>query len=203
MPKPVYTRAKRVLDFIGALLCLVLFSPVILVTALLVKLFLGSPVIFKQARPGLNEEIFTLYKFRSMKNIDETKGLITDAERLGTFGRILRSTSLDELPSLLNVIKGDMSFVGPRPLLVEYLDMYTPEEQARHSVRPGITGLAQVSGRNNIEWDDRFHYDLQYVNTINFPLDLQILLRTVTTVFSRKDVSASGHATMSKLERNS
>lgn len=202
MPKPVYIRAKRVLDFIGALICLVLFSPVILVTALLVKIFLGSPVIFKQERPGLNEEIFTLYKFRSMKNIDESKGLVTDAERLGKFGRILRSTSLDELPSLVNVIKGDMSFVGPRPLLVEYLAMYTPQEKARHSVRPGITGLAQVSGRNNINWDDRFHYDLQYVNTINLLLDVQVLLRTVSTVISRKDVSASGHATMSKLERN-
>lgn len=201
MPKPVYIRAKRVLDFIGALICLVLFSPVILVTALLVKIFLGSPVIFKQARPGLHEEIFTLYKFRSMKNIDETKGLITDAERLGTFGRILRSTSLDELPSLVNVIKGDMSFVGPRPLLVEYLPLYSNSEKQRHTVRPGITGLAQSSGRNMLNWEEKFILDLEYTKKISFWFDLLILKKTIVEVLKRSNINSPGSDTSPKFSK--
>ena len=196
-----YPKAKRVMDVTGAIICLILLSPVILITAVAVRVNLGSPVLFKQERPGLHEQIFTLYKFRSMKNIDESKGLVTDADRLGTFGRALRSTSLDELPSLWNVFKGDMSFVGPRPLLVEYLAVYTPEETKRHLVKPGITGLAQVSGRNNLIWEDRFYLDLFYAKNLSFSLDFQILMKTVTTVFSRKDISAHGQATMTKLER--
>lgn len=198
-----YPKAKRVLDVTGAIICLILLSPVILITAVAVRVNLGSPVLFKQERPGLNERVFTLYKFRSMKHVDQSRNLVTDAERLGTFGRLLRSTSLDELPSLWNVLKGDMSFVGPRPLLVEYLLLYTPDETKRHLVRPGITGLAQVSGRNNLPWEDRFDFDLIYVNNVSFSLDAKILLRTVVAVFSRKDISANGQATMSKLQRNS
>jgi lipopolysaccharide/colanic/teichoic acid biosynthesis glycosyltransferase len=190
------------LDVVGALICLIIFSPVILITGLSVRANLGSPVLFKQERPGLHEQIFTLYKFRSMKNIDQSTRLVTDAERLGTFGRKLRSTSLDELPSLWNVFKGDMSFVGPRPLLVEYLSVYTPEETKRHLVRPGITGLAQVSGRNNLQWEDRFDHDLIYVNSISFILDLKIILKTIITVLARKDITANGEATMSKFQRN-
>lgn len=197
-----YRLVKRMLDVVGALICLIIFSPVILITALSVRANLGSPVLFKQERPGLHEKIFTLYKFRSMKNIDESKGLVTDADRLGTFGRALRSTSLDELPSLWNVLKGDMSFVGPRPLLVEYLAVYTPEETKRHLVKPGITGLAQVSGRNNLQWEDRFDHDLIYVNSISFIFDLKIILKTLITVLARKDIAANGEATMSKFQRN-
>lgn len=201
MPNPIYTRVKRALDFIGALLCLLLFSPVILITALAVKTFLGSPVIFKQERPGLNENIFTLYKFRSMKNIDESKGLITDAERLGNFGRILRSTSLDELPSLWNVLKGDMSFVGPRPLLVEYLPLYSEIELERHLVKPGISGLAQVSGRNKLSWEEKFSLDVRYVHEISILLDFQILVKTVTTVFLANNVNTPGSATSPKFSK--
>ena len=197
-----YRLVKRMLDVVGALICLIIFSPVILITALSVRANLGSPVLFKQERPGLHEKIFTLYKFRSMKNIDESKGLVTDADRLGTFGRALRSTSLDELPSLWNVLTGDMSFVGPRPLLVEYLAVYTPEETKRHLVKPGITGLAQVSGRNNLQWEDRFDHDLIYVNSISFIFDLKIILKTLITVLARKDIAANGEATMSKFQRN-
>lgn len=198
-----YPRVKRLLDVTGAIICLIFLSPIILITAVAVRVNLGSPVLFKQERPGLNERVFTLYKFRSMKHVDESRNLVTDGERLGTFGRVLRSTSLDELPSLWNVLKGDMSFVGPRPLLVEYLSLYTPDETKRHLVRPGITGLAQVSGRNNLRWEDRFDFDLIYVNNVSFSLDAKILLRTVVAVFSRKDISANGQATMSKLQRNS
>ena len=196
-----YIKVKRALDFSGAFLGLVLFSPLILLISLLVKSFLGSPVLFVQERPGLNEQIFKLYKFRSMKAIDESKNLISDADRLGTFGRALRSTSLDELPSLVNVLKGEMSFVGPRPLLVEYLAMYSNQERKRHLVRPGITGLAQVSGRNNLSWEERFDLDLEYLENLSLRLDFLILSKTVIAVFSRKGISAEGHATMTKFER--
>jgi lipopolysaccharide/colanic/teichoic acid biosynthesis glycosyltransferase len=193
-----YRIVKRVLDVVGALICLILFSPVILITALAVRANLGSPVLFKQERPGLNERIFTLYKFRSMKSIDESKGLNSDAERLGKFGRILRSTSLDELPSLWNVMRGDMSFVGPRPLLVEYLAIYSLSQRRRHNVKPGITGLAQTSGRNGLSWEKKFELDVLYAENLSFPTDLQILGKTISVVLTRQNISSPGTVTSSK-----
>jgi len=193
-----YDALKRALDAASAAVGLLLLSPVILVTALVVRLNLGSPVLFTQLRPGRGGRVFRLYKFRSMRNIDEARGLITDAQRLTRFGRILRSTSLDELPSLWNVLHGDMSIVGPRPLLVEYLPLYSPEQARRHEVRPGITGLAQVSGRNAVDWDKRFALDVRYVNDRSLVMDARILLGTIRSVVVREGISAEGHATMRK-----
>lgn len=193
-----YRIVKRMLDVVGALVCLIIFSPVILITALSVRANLGSPVLFKQERPGLNEKIFTLYKFRSMKNIDESKGLNSDAERLGKFGRILRSTSLDELPSLWNVMRGDMSFVGPRPLLVEYLAIYSLSQKRRHNVKPGITGLAQTSGRNGLSWEKKFDLDVLYAENLSFRTDFQILGKTISVVLTRQNISSPGTVTSSK-----
>ena len=175
----IYARyIKRPMDFILSLIALIVLSPVLLVTALLVKIKLGSPVIFKQQRPGLNEKIFTMYKFRTMTDErDENGELLPDSVRLTRFGKFLRSTSLDELPELFNILKGDMSIVGPRPLLVEYLPHYTEEEQMRHSVRPGVTGLAQVNGRNNLRWD-RLQKDVEYVK-FEFSTRYKICLTTI------------------------
>ena len=171
---------KRILDFILSLIALIVLSPVLLIVAILVRVKLGSPVIFKQERPGKNEKIFTLYKFRTMNDKkDENGELLPDSQRLTKFGKILRSTSLDELPELVNILKGDMSIVGPRPLLVRYLPFYTEEERHRHDVRPGLTGLAQINGRNTVNWEERFQYDLDYINNISFKEDTKIILRTV------------------------
>ena len=167
-----------------------------LITAILVRFKLGKPVIFSQPRPGLNEKVFNLNKFRSMKNVDESKGLITDEQRLTNFGKILRTTSLDELPSLWNVLRGDMSFVGPRPLLVDYLVRYNSEQTQRHIVLPGITGLAQVSGRNQVSWQQRFELDVYFVRNLSFLLDIRILLKTITIVFSRTGINSSESVTM-------
>ncbi|GAA3323921.1 sugar transferase [Paeniglutamicibacter sulfureus] len=194
--KRKYDAVKRVIDIVGAGTGLVLLSPVIGATALIVRAKLGLPVIFEQDRPGRDGKIFKLYKFRSMLNADETTGLVSDADRLTSFGKALRSTSLDELPSLLNVLRGDMSLVGPRPLLVAYLDRYTPEQTRRHEVRPGVTGLAQVSGRNLISWDEKFAMDIEYVDRRSFLLDVKVLWRTIRAVFVREGVSHDGHATM-------
>lgn len=191
-----YWFVKRSLDAISAAGLLVVASPAIGFTALLVRRNLGRPVLFMQERPGKAGKIFRLYKFRSMKDIDPQAGLISDDKRLTDFGRWLRSTSLDELPSLINVLKGDMSFVGPRPLLVSYLDRYTPEQARRHEVRPGITGLAQVSGRNLVDWDDRFRLDVDYVDNMTLWTDLRILFQTASAVFRRHGISAEGQATM-------
>ncbi|WP_269429886.1 sugar transferase [Microbacterium oxydans] len=193
-----YDVAKRALDAAASAVGLVVLSPVILITALVVRLNLGSPVLFTQPRPGRGGRVFRLYKFRSMRNVDESRGLVTDEQRLTRFGRILRSTSLDELPSLWNVLHGDMSVVGPRPLLVEYLPRYTPEQSRRHEVRPGITGLAQVNGRNTVEWEQRFALDVQYVDQRSFALDARILVDTVRSVVAREGISAEGHVTMRK-----
>jgi len=193
-----YDVAKRGLDAAASAVGLVVLSPVILVTAIVVRLNLGSPVLFTQPRPGRGGRVFRLYKFRSMRNVDESRGLVTDEQRLTRFGRILRSTSLDELPSLLNVLHGDMSVVGPRPLLVEYLPRYTPEQARRHEVRPGITGLAQVNGRNTVEWEQRFALDVQYVDRRSLALDARILVDTVRSVVAREGISAEGHVTMRK-----
>ena len=169
---------KRTLDFALSLVALIVLSPVLLIVAILVRVKLGSPVIFKQQRPGKNEKIFTLYKFRTMTDKkDESGNLLPDSERLTKFGKLLRSTSLDELPELVNILKGDMAIVGPRPLLVEYLPYYTEEEKHRHDVRPGLTGLAQVNGRNSISWEEKFNDDLKY--NAELPLLFQKLLLLV------------------------
>lgn len=171
---------KRVLDFTISLIALVVLSPVIIIIAVLVKLKLGSPIIFKQNRPGKNEKIFTIYKFRTMRNEkDETGELLPDYDRLTKFGQFLRSTSLDELPELVNILKGEMSIVGPRPLATIYLPYYNEIEKQRHDVRPGLTGLAQINGRNIITWEKKFEYDIEYINNITLINDIKIILRTI------------------------
>ncbi|HEB9309261.1 TPA: undecaprenyl phosphate N,N'-diacetylbacillosamine 1-phosphate transferase [Campylobacter coli] len=189
---------KRILDFILALFLLVLFSPLILITALLLKITQGS-VIFTQNRPGLNEKIFKIYKFKTMSDERDEKGeLLSDELRLKAFGKIVRSLSLDELLQLFNVLKGDMSFVGPRPLLVEYLPLYNEEQKLRHKVRPGITGWAQVNGRNAISWQKKFELDVYYVKNISFLFDLKIMFLTALKVLKRSGVSKEGHVTTEK-----
>ena len=189
---------KRIFDFILALVFLVLFSPVILITALLLKITQGS-VIFTQNRPGLDEKIFKIYKFKTMSDEKDEKGeLLSDELRLKAFGKIVRSLSLDELLQLFNVLKGDMSFVGPRPLLVEYLSFYNEEQKLRHKVRPGITGWAQVNGRNAISWQKKFELDVYYVKNISFLLDLKIMFLTALKVLKRSGVSKEGHVTTEK-----
>ena len=181
---------KRILDILISLTFIVLFSWLYLILVILVRIKLGSPVLFCQKRPGYNEKIFTLYKFRTMTDKRDEKGnLLPDSERLTKFGSMLRSTSLDELPEMFNILKGDMSLIGPRPLLVEYLPYYTEEERLRHSVRPGLTGLAQVSGRNYLAWDKRLARDVEYVNHISFIMDVRIIIKTIMVVFKKEDVS--------------
>ncbi|GAA2932382.1 sugar transferase [Microbacterium luteolum] len=193
-----YDVVKRGLDIVAAAVALVVLSPIIVATAVLVAVRLGRPVVFAQERPGKDGRIFTLYKFRSMRSVDEARGWVTDADRLTPFGVRLRSTSLDELPSLWNVLRGDMSVVGPRPLLVEYLERYSPEQARRHEVRPGITGLAQVTGRNAISWESKFAQDVRYVDRRSVGLDLRIVARTIGSVVKRDGISAEGHVTMTK-----
>lgn len=188
---------KRLFDVIASAVLLIVLSPLMLVIAALVWANAGSPVIFKQVRPGLHGRPFTMYKFRTMTDArDENGRLLPDEQRLTKFGRFLRSTSLDELPELFNVLKGDMSLVGPRPLLMEYLPLYTPEQARRHEVRPGITGWAQVNGRNAISWEEKFKYDVWYVDNWSLWLDLKILFMTIVAVLRRNGISAEGHATM-------
>ncbi len=190
---------KRVFDLIFGSLLLILTFPLLSIVFLMVKIKLGSPVFFKQLRPGKDEKIFTMIKFRTMNNSTNVKGdLLPDSERLTSFGKFLRSTSLDELPELFNVILGDMSLVGPRPLLLEYLPLYNDQQRLRHLVKPGITGLAQVSGRNAISWDQKFKLDVEYVNNQSLFLDLKIILKTLVVVLSRRGVTSSDNATSSK-----
>jgi len=194
---------KRVFDFVCSLLALIILSPVLLITALLVRIKLGTPVIFKQKRPGLNEKIFTLYKFRTMTDQkDEHGNLLPDEIRLTKFGKMLRSTSLDELPELWNILKGDMSIVGPRPLLEKYIPLYTVEQRKRHGVRPGLTGLAQVSGRNEIDWEQKFQLDTEYARHITFLSDIKIILQTIGHVFTGKGISSTTSATMEEFSGN-
>ena len=190
-----YDAVKRGMDVVVSAVGLVVTAPVQLVVAGVVRASLGSPVVFRQQRPGKDGVIFELVKFRTMRHPDAEHQ--TDAERLTPVGRALRSTSLDELPTLWNVLKGDMSLVGPRPLLVEYLDRYSLEQARRHEVRPGVTGLAQVSGRNSIDWEDKLALDVEYVNSRSMMLDARILLRTVAAVFGMRGISGEGQATMS------
>lgn len=188
---------KRWLDFILSLFAVIVLSPILLIVALLVRIKLGSPVIFKQMRPGLHEKIFTLYKFRTMTDEKDKDGnLLPDDQRLTKFGKLLRSTSLDELPELFNILKGDMSIVGPRPLLVKYLPLYNEHQKHRHDVRPGFTGWAQCNGRNAISWEEKFDLDVYYVKHVSFRLDLNIIFKTIKIVFLREGISSDTSATM-------
>ena len=188
---------KRIFDIILSLFAIIILSPVLLVTAILVRVKLGSPVIFCQKRPGLHGKVFNLYKFRSMNDKrDENGELLPDEIRLTSLGKKLRASSLDELPEFFNILKGDMSFVGPRPLLVQYLPLYNEEQAHRHDVLPGLTGLAQVNGRNAITWEKKFEYDVEYARNISFLLDLKIIFATFGKVFKRDGISSATSATM-------
>lgn len=191
---------KRLLDFTLALFAIIVLSPVLLAVAVLVRIKLGSPIIFKQKRPGLNEKIFTLYKFRTMTDERDDNGeLLPDNIRLTRFGRFLRSTSIDELPELVNIIKGDMSIIGPRPQLVRDMVFMSPEQRRRHDVRPGLSGWAQVNGRNAIEWEDKLKYDLEYIENISLLRDCKIVLMTIAKVFKREGICAAGMDTAEDL----
>ena len=200
----LYVRiVKRGLDLILSLILLVLISPILLILALLVRIKLGSPVIFRQQRPGKDGRIFSLLKFRSMTDKRDSNGeLLPDEERLTDFGKKLRASSLDELPEFINILKGDMSFVGPRPLLVRYLNRYSREQLHRHDVLPGLTGLAQVMGRNSLSWEEKFKFDLEYVKNISFLLDVKIVFLTVIRVLKRDGISSEGSATMEEFFGN-
>jgi lipopolysaccharide/colanic/teichoic acid biosynthesis glycosyltransferase len=188
---------KRALDFVLSLVSITLLCPVFLILVLLVRIKLGSPVIFKQERPGLNEKIFTLYKFRTMTDKRGDNGeLLPDSVRLTGFGKFLRSTSLDELPELWNIIKGDMSIIGPRPLLVQYLPLYNEHQRRRHEVRPGLSGLAQVNGRNAISWEEKFDFDVKYVDNVNFIEDCMIILLTIKKVLIREGINSDTSVTV-------
>ena len=190
---------KPFLDFTGALILLVLLFPVILITSILIRTKLGSPILFRQARPGKNKKIFYIFKFRTMSNKRDQNGeLLCDEQRLGALGKTLRALSIDELPQLFNVLKGEISFIGPRPLLIEYLPLYNGEQKIRHDVKPGISGWAQVNGRNAITWKKKFELDSYYVKNQSFLLDIKIILLTIKKVLKRSDVSASDHVTVEK-----
>jgi lipopolysaccharide/colanic/teichoic acid biosynthesis glycosyltransferase len=194
---------KRLTDIVVSFSLLVFLSPLILLLAVLVRLYIGSPILFKQQRPGLHEKPFFIYKFRTMSDsLDEDGNLLPDADRLSAFGRFVRSTSLDELPNLWIILKGDMSFVGPRPLLMEYLPLYNTEQAKRHLVKPGLTGWAQVNGRNAISWKEKFALDVWYVEHQSIWLDLKIIFMTVKKIFLREGISATGEATMPKFTGN-
>lgn len=196
--KGIYYRFfKRPLDIILSCCAIVLLAPIMLIVAIIVRIKLGSPVIFKQKRPGINEKIFTVYKFRTMTEEMGADGeLLSCSERLTKFGKFLRSTSLDELPELYNVLKGDMSFIGPRPLLIQYLPLYNEFQRRRHEVRPGLSGLAQVNGRNAITWEQKFAYDIKYVDDVTFLGDIKIIFLTIKRVLTREGVNASTTVTM-------
>ena len=194
---------KRLFDFILSLVAIIILSPVFIIIALLVRIKLGSPILFKQERPGLNEKIFKMYKFRTMTSeVDEEGNLLPDEVRLTSFGQLLRSTSLDELPELFNIFKGDMSIVGPRPLLVKYLPLYNDEQKHRHDVRPGLTGLAQVNRRNAISWEDKFKYDVEYTKNVTFMNDLKIIFETILKVIKRDGISSETSVTMEEFKGN-
>lgn len=199
---PYEKYVKRPMDFFLSVIAIIVLSPILLITAFLVKVNLGSPVIFTQDRPGMGGKIFKLYKFRSMSDRKDKDGnLLPDDERLTSFGRKLRSTSLDELPELFNIVKGDMSIVGPRPLLVEYISYYTQEEKKRHDVRPGLTGWAQINGRNAIHsWEERFGFDLEYVKHVSLAMDLKIIFFTVYKVFKRSDIQVGSEIKAGRLD---
>ena len=188
---------KRLIDVIGSLIGLTISSPLIIIISVIIYFTMGRPIFFKQIRPGLNGKPFVIYKFRTMLDLrDENGNLLPDEKRITTIGKFLRSTTLDELPEFWNVLKGDMSLVGPRPLLMEYLDRYTPEQARRHEVKPGMTGWAQVNGRNAISWEEKFKLDVWYVDKWSILLDLKIIFLTILKVLKREGISAEGYATM-------
>ncbi len=196
----MYKHLKRAMDFIVALAMLIILSPVMLAAAIFIKINKDGPVLFKQERPGLGGKIFTIYKFRTMsvKTHGEDGRELTDFERMSKIGNILRKTSVDELPQLINIVKGDMSFIGPRPLLTEYLPLYTPEQMRRHEVRPGISGLAQVNGRNAISWEQKFSLDVLYVDTLSFKTDVDIFFKTIRNVLKQDGINSDTNNTMDK-----
>lgn len=197
----MYKNIKKNLDLIFSLLLLLLISPALLIITILVRINLGSPILFKQYRPGLNEKIFIIYKFRTMTNATDQNGkLLPDKDRITKFGLFLRKKSLDELPELFNILKGDMSFIGPRPLVTEYLPFYSEKERARHNVRPGITGLAQINGRNYLGWDERFALDCEYVNKISLMLDLKIFFKTIPVVLKKDGFAEEATTIMKNLD---
>ncbi|MDY6037700.1 MAG: sugar transferase [Eubacterium sp.] len=204
MAKRLYCNfIKRALDLLIGIIGILILSPVLLIVAILVRIKLGSPIIFKQERPGLNGKVFNLYKFRTMTDAkDENGNMLDDEHRLTSFGKKLRASSLDELPELYNIINGDMSIVGPRPLLVKYLPLYNERQRRRHDVRPGLTGLAQVSGRNAITWTEKFEKDVEYVDNISFKLDIAIFVKTIYCVLKREGINSESAATMEDFTGN-
>jgi undecaprenyl phosphate N,N'-diacetylbacillosamine 1-phosphate transferase len=204
MNSGIYRRfIKRPMDFLLSLFAIIVLSPVLLLVAILVRIKLGGPVLFKQNRPGLNEKIFMMYKFRTMTDERDQNGeLLSDSVRLTQFGMFLRSTSLDELPELFNILKGDMSIIGPRPLLVQYLPLYNEHQKRRHEVRPGLSGLAQVMGRNAISWEDKFNLDVKYVDSLSFLEDWKIIFLTIKKVFIREGINSESAATMEPFKGN-
>lgn len=194
----LYSRLiKRLMDFLISLVMLIALSPLLLIVSVLIKVKLGKPVIFKQKRPGLNEKIYTMYKFRTMTDQrDENGDLLPDEKRLTRLGKFLRNTSLDELPEFYNILIGEMSLIGPRPLLVQYLPLYNKHQKRRHEVRPGLSGLAQVSGRNSISWEEKFDKDVEYVDNITFMNDVRIIILTIKKVFAREGINSESSATM-------
>jgi len=201
MHKSIYERVfKRMLDIMASSILIILLAPIMLIIAIFILLIQGRPILFKQQRPGLNEKIFTLYKFRTMRlSYDDSK---SDDKRLTRLGRFIRALSLDELPQLLNNLKGDMSFVGPRPLLVKYLSLYNNHHKKRHLVRPGLTGLAQVNGRNAISWDEKFNLDVNYVENVSLKTDIKILLKTIIVILKKTGISSNASVTMEEFKGN-
>lgn len=194
---------KRILDFLLSAFVLIILAIPLIIVGLLIRIKLGSPIFFRQPRPGKNAKIFKIFKFRTMNNAKDKNGnLLADNLRLTKFGKFIRSTSIDELPELINILKGDMSIVGPRPLLVEYLDLYNEEQKHRHDVRPGLTGLAQVNGRNSITWEEKFKYDIEYVKNVTFINDCKIILKTIQKVVQRDGINATETVTMEKFKGN-
>lgn len=196
----MYKYIKRGMDFAVAFIALLFLSPLMLIVSILIKLNRDGPVLFKQKRPGINGKIFTVYKFRTMsvKTHDENGRELSDFERMSKIGNLLRKTSVDELPQFINILKGDMSFIGPRPLLTEYLELYTPEQMRRHEVRPGISGWAQVNGRNTITWEEKFRYDVEYVDKMSLKMDIYILIKTVLNVLKQDGINSGEANTMEK-----
>ena len=195
---------KRIFDIFLALFLFIFISPIFVIVGFLILIFMGKPIIFKQERPGLNSKLFTIFKFRTMNNSSDRNGVLAqDSERLNYFGNFLRSWSIDELPELWNILTGKMSFVGPRPLLVEYLALYSSQQSRRHEVRPGLTGWAQVNGRNDISWEEKFNLDVWYVDNISFTLDLKILFKTITYTFKKEGITSKDHVTSPKFKSSS
>ena len=205
MIQRLYIKAgKRIFDIFLALFLFIFMSPIFVIVGFLIFIFMGRPIIFKQERPGLNGQLFTIFKFRTMNNSSDENGLLVqDSERLNYFGNFLRSWSIDELPEIWNILNGRMSFVGPRPLLVEYLALYSSQQSRRHEVIPGLTGWAQVNGRNNISWEEKFKLDIWYVDNVSFTLDLKILLKTITYTFKKEGITSKDHVTSPKFKSSS